>query len=182
LIISKKHIIIIAILVFNSLLNAQNRNKMEMLKDLIGRYSVTTLDFVDNNWIKGNTTFSIIDEVHEGAFLKEEVKYKTSNLEINMLTFIGFDNRISKYKLCAMDKEFRSMDVYQGEFNDENLIFTNLKSDAPFMFGENIALHFRLTYTFTDNGFIHLVEGTKDFGESWFSFSKSIYNKQSHKN
>ena len=70
------------------------------------------------------------------------------------------------------------MDIYIGEFLQDKIVFTNLKSDQPIAFGEDKKLSFRLTYSnIQKDSFEHLVEGTYDEGLTWFPFAKSIYQK-----
>jgi len=174
---SKTLIILLASILISFNISGQISEKMKSLEHLIGKYSVTTYDFESGEWIDGDTTSSVVEKVHDGAFLREQVKYETKKMEITMLIFIGFDRRINKYKLCAMDKEFQSMDIYHGEISDKMLVFSNMESDKPLVFDDGSKIHFRLSYNFNETGFTHLVEGTKNNGTSWFPFSKSIYRK-----
>lgn len=153
------------------------------------KMNVNTLNFLEGNWKVENWSFAndsgwqqigetkseIITE-HNSKFIHEDVRYLTTFGEINMITFIGFDSRINKYKLCAMDKEYGLMDIYNGTWTEGDLIFTNLNSDKPVTMDDGKELHFRLTYQdITDAQFTHLVEGSFDKGNNWFVFSKSIY-------
>ena len=156
---------------------SQDESKMEKLFPLVGDYNLITYDHFTGNWTKGSSTKSNIEKVFDGVFLKESVVYSTENMNITMITYIGYDQRIGKYKLCAMDKEFQSMDIYFGDWEESKLVFTNLYSDKPFTMDDGSKFHFRLTYSFTENGFNHLVEGTKDEGKSWMPFSKSEFNR-----
>lgn len=96
-----------------------------------------------------------------------------------MITHIGFDARANQYKLSAMDREFGMMDIYLGKWENENLIFTNLESDAPYLMEDGQKLWFRLTYSeITQDSFTHLVEGTFDQGKTWFTFSRADFKRE----
>ena len=111
--------------------------------------------------------------------LRRRAKYLTQFGEINMITFIGFDSRADSYKLTAMDKEYGMMDVYLGDWVDDQLVFTNINSDKPIQMEDGKQLNFRLTYfDITDNSFHHKVEGTYDQGKTWFTFSVSQYTRK----
>lgn len=153
-------------------------NRLEPLNFILGDWNVTTYgkDSTGSR-VSGALTSAIIGTIHDGGFIKEEVKYQGPAFTINMVTFIGYDPRANKYKLCAMDKEFQVMDIYYGDWSGEKLVFTNLESDKPFDFGNGQTVHFRITYTPTENGFDHKVEGTSDKGANWFYFSHSEFRR-----
>lgn len=161
-----------------SFTQAQN-NTIETLHFLKGNWKVDNYELVENQWKSIGTTHSKINLEHEGRFISEKVKYLSKYGEINMITNIGYDNRLKKLKLCAMDKEYGYMDIYFGEWIDNNLVFTNLESDLPVKLDDGKELSFRLTFSKkSSQTFTHLVEGTYDKGKTWFSFSRSIYIKQ----
>lgn len=154
-------------------------DKMEVFSFLKGNWNVENFKLnKEKKWeLIGNTSSKNI-LVHDGQFVSENVKYLTAFGEINMITFIGYDSRIKSYKLSALDKEYGVMDIYLGEINNKEIVFTNLKSDAPFIMENGQSLWFKLTYkNITDNSFIHLVEGTTDKGKTWFSFSKARFKR-----
>ena len=160
----------------------QKTKLVESLKNLeilIGDYDVIT--YARNNegeMASGPKSQATIGTLHDGAFIHEIANYKSPAGELNMVTFIGYDTRISKFKLCAMDKQFQSMDIYYGAMKGDELVFTNLESDKPFVFNEGQEVYFRLTYSFNQSGFEHLVEGTSDKGKTWFEFNKSVYKRR----
>ena len=167
--------------VTTSLVHAQKmntKNSIEVLHFLEGNWNIDNYELKVEKWKSlGNTSSKFILE-HNGKFITEKVKYLTKYGEINMITSIGYDNRLKKFKLCAMDKEYGYMDIYFGEWINNNLVFTNLESDMPVQLDDGKELSFRLTYSKISNqSFTHLVEGTYDKGKTWFSFSKSTYTE-----
>lgn len=159
------------------LLQAQ-KNTVESIHFLSGNWNIDNYELKDKKWKLIGTTNSKTILEYDGRFISEKVKYLTKFGEINMITNIGYDNRLKKFKLCAMDKEYGYMDIYYGEWINENLVFTNLKSDIPIKFEDGRELSFRLTYSkISDQTFTHLVEGSYDKGKTWFSFSKSVYTR-----
>ncbi|NAS29895.1 DUF1579 domain-containing protein [Flavobacteriaceae bacterium R38] len=154
------------------------KNYVETLHFLNGDWNIENYKWEANTWqVIGNTVSTITIE-HQGKFITEKVKYLSKYGEINMITNIGYDNRLKKFKLCAMDKEYGYMDIYYGEWINGDLVFTNLESDIPVKLEDGRKLSFRLTYSKISNQtFTHLVEGTFDKGKTWFRFSKSDYTK-----
>ncbi|MBO0322294.1 hypothetical protein J0X14_08305 [Muricauda sp. CAU 1633] len=161
---------------------SQNVEIPQQMKDLHFLEGTWSLENFENKqgegWVSTGVSNATIALEHDGRFISEHAKYITGFGEINMITHIGFDSRINSYKLSAMDKEYGLMDIYVGEWVDENLVFTNLQSDEPIRMEDNRELSFKLSYTnFGPKTFTHLVEGTFDKGQTWFPFSKSVYTK-----
>ncbi len=156
------------------------KEKMKVFNFLSGNWTVENFKLNSNKkWESLGETYSKNSFVHDGKFVKENVKYLTASGEINMITFIGYDHRIKSYKLSAMDKEYGAMDIYLGKINNNDIVFTNLNSDAPFIMDNGKSLWFKLTYKeITENSFTHLVEGTMDKGKTWFVFSKANFKKE----
>lgn len=174
--------LIFGLIFLNVLVNAQEnkmKEKMNSLSFLVSEWELSNYKLEDNTkWVPIETSRASFEFKHEGQFISETVKYITGFGEINMIIYFGFDYRINKFKLCAMDKEYGSMDVYYGEWIDNDLVFTNLKSDLPIKMQDGKQLSFKLVYSnIENNSFSHLVYGTYDNGNTWFPFSKSIYNK-----
>ena len=165
-----------------AILNAQNGktpNQMEELGFLIGKWTLENFENKkDQGWTSLGKTQAIMKLEHNGRFVREEVKYITGFGEINMITHIGFDSRINSYKLSAMDQEYGLMDIYRGKWVENKLVFTNMESDVPIKTNDGKELFFRVTYEKTsDKELVHWVEGTTDKGNTWFPFSKSLYQK-----
>ncbi|MCL6275581.1 hypothetical protein M3P19_16320 [Muricauda sp. 2012CJ35-5] len=160
----------------------QENSKPDFLKELQfleGEWSLENFETKDQKtWNSIGNSIAHVTLEHDGKFIQEKVKYITGFGEINMITYIGFDYRLGKLKLCAMDKEYGSMDIYEGDKVGDDFVFTNLKSDLAIAMQDGKKLNFKLTYaTISDTGFEHWVEGTYDGGETWFPFSKSVYTK-----
>lgn len=150
----------------------QDTTKMARLAFLVSDWEVVPSEEA----LKSTT--SSISWVHDGQFIEEHVKHLTKYGEINMITFIGYDARIQSYKLTAMDKEYGQMDVYVGDWEDDQLIFTNITSDAPIQMPDGQPLNFRITYfDINKDSFSHKVEGTYDQGATWFTFSINQYRR-----
>lgn len=174
--------LIVLIMTFTvSLVQAQknSKNYIGPLHFLKGSWNVNNFEWKNDKWSKLGMTSSIINLEHDGKFIHEKVKYLSKFGEINMLTNIAYDSRLKKFKLCAMDKEYGYMDIYFGEWINNQLVFTNLESDIPVKLNDGRELSFKLTYVKVNNQtFTHLVEGTFDKGKTWFKFSKGTYTKQ----
>nr|WP_298994907.1 hypothetical protein [uncultured Allomuricauda sp.] len=151
---------------------------LKNMEFLIADWKVSNFKIKEGQWSLVGDTHSSIKAILKGSFLSEKVKYLVDASELNMVIHIGHDHRTGHLKLSAMDQEYGLMDIYTGDFLENKIVFTNLKSDQPIDFGEGKKLSFRLTYSnIQEDSFEHLVEGTYDKGQTWFPFAKSIYQK-----
>ncbi len=152
---------------------------MKALHMLSGQWEIENYVNEQGEWKNIGNTSSTIELVHDGKFISENSKFLTAFGEINMITFIGFDGKRSQYKLSAMDKEYGLMDIYLGEWINNELIFDNINSDLPVKLEDGGEMHFRLTYKeISADSFTHLVEGSTDKGRTWFIFSKSLFKRK----
>lgn len=95
-----------------------------------------------------------------------------------MHIIIGIDPRAEEFRVLALDKEFGTMDVYKGSYEDHKLPVTNL-GDSGFLVEDGKSMHFRLVYTMPTNGKMYLaVDYTVDRGATWFPFQRVIYTRQ----
>ena len=175
-----RSLLILICLAFTTIVKGQNNtDSMSSVHFLSGEWKVENYFQDDGVWKKLGETKAICKLEHDGKFVSERTTFLTQYGEINMITFIGFDTKANKFKLTAMDKEYGLMDVYLGDWTDNQLIFDNLQSDLPVKTQDGKDLYFRLTYKdISADHFTHLVEGTTDNGKNWFIFSKSIFIKK----
>lgn len=172
------YILIILAIIICSINSFGQENSSKSLLVLTGNWKVENYAKQADSYKHLGTTSSKIVQEHEGKFISERSKFLTAFGEINMITFIGFDTKVNKFKLTAMDKEYGLMDIYLGKWKNSQLIFDNLKSDLPVKMQDGKELSFRLTYKeITEKSFTHLVEGTTDKGKTWFVFSKAVFNR-----
>ncbi len=173
--------IILMILIIPKFVDAQEVSPdkdIKALHFLEGNWSVENYILKSGKWETIGTTNAKFDIELNGKFINEKVKYLTKYGELNMTTVIGYDSRLKNFKLSSMDADYGNMDIYIGEWTDEELVFTNLNSDLPIVLDDGKELFFRLTYSEINyESFTHVVEGTTDMGETWFNFSKSTYTK-----
>ena len=147
--------------------------------DLVGNWSVEVdVPGNENNWIRhvGSTAeFSIL---LDSTFLVEDVVYRMAGQTLTMHLIYGVDPRTKKYRVLALDKEFGTMDVYAGEFNENTLVVDNL-DEAGFPMADGSSMHFRLSYYFDSPSEHRLfVDFTKDAGENWAPFQRIYYKNR----
>ena len=165
-----------------TVINAQDlntQNNIKALHFLEGDWTVDNLILKDEKWKSFGITRAEFKLELKGQFVREKVDYLTNNGELNMITYIGYDDRINRFKLSNLAAGYGNMDIYFGEWAGKDLVFTNLESDMPFKLEDGKELSFKLTYTnISSVGFTHIVEGTLDKGKTWFYFSKAMYSKK----
>jgi hypothetical protein len=173
--------ILLTILMIPTLVHAQEADPKKDIKTLYfleGKWSIDNLVLKDDKWESIGTTSAEFNLELNAKFVNEKVKYLTKFGQLTMITIIGYDSRLQNFKLSNMGADYGNMDIYFGEWVNEDLVFTNLESDIPAKLDEGRDLSFRLSYTdISDASFMHIVEGTTDKGKTWFYFSKSIYSK-----
>jgi hypothetical protein len=171
----------ILVMTASSIVHSQEMNTKKnigALHFLEGSWSIDNLVISDDKWESVGSTKADFNLELNGKYVNEKVKYLTKYGQLTMVTNIGYDSRLKNFKLTNMDADYGNMDVYFGEWVNEDLVFTNLESDLPSILDDGQELYFRLTYTeMSDKSFTHVVEGTTDKGKTWFYFSKSIYSK-----
>ncbi len=173
--------LLFTLLMTASLVQAQEispKKNIEALHFFEGKWSIDNYVLNEKKWESVGITNSEITLELNGKFVSEKVTYLTKFGQLNMITMIGFDSRLNNFKLSNMGENYGYMDIYFGEWINEDLVFTNLESDLPSKLDDGRELSFRVTYSnMSHQGFTHLVEGTLDKGKTWFSFSKSVYSK-----
>ena len=156
-----------------------NKKNIEALHFLEGDWSIDNLVLKDDKWESIGSTNAEFKLDLNGKFVIEKVKYLTKFGQLTMITIIGYDSRLNNFKLSNMGADYGNMDIYFGEWMNDDLVFTNLTSDLPAILDDEQELSFRLTYSEIGNqGFTHFVEGTLDKGKTWFYYAKSIYSKR----
>lgn len=104
----------------------------------------------------------------DGCYIRESVAVKTPRWTITMDNTIGIDGRTKQPRMIALDKEYSTMDVYEGKLDGSTLIFNNLHSDRRFTTSRGDKLAFRITLSRLDeHRHQMLVEYTKDEGQNW---------------
>ncbi len=128
-------------------------------------------------WVKSAPTTATFSGLLDDTFIIEDVTYKSPGMTINMHVIFGVDARTGKYRALALDKEFGTMDVYEGIFKDNKLIVDNL-NDEGFTMQDGTKLNYRLSYKFQDdkNHFLE-VDFTSNEGKDWKPFQRIMYKR-----
>lgn len=172
---------LISTLFFSFNLEAQQLNpKLTDFVYLLGTYDLTIyVPAGEDNWQeagKGNASFTTI---LDGTFIQEDFFTTMGNTTLTMKNTIGVDARTEGLRLIAMDKEYGTMDVYEGEKEGDVITVSNITSDRPFVNDQGEAIAFRLTYSKVDAETNQLlVEFTKNKGETWMPYAKQVYRKK----
>ncbi|MEM1408216.1 MAG: hypothetical protein AAGG59_15650 [Bacteroidota bacterium] len=163
--------------IFVTLLNAQDR--IGELEFLLGTYAVEVkLPNEQGEWKEGGKGQAKFYPILDRTFIREDLSLSFGQGTLTMSNSIGRDGRMNQLRMIAMDKEFATIDIYNGEIEDEKITFDNLTSDIPALTPDGQRISFRITYTkVSDNKNESLVEITNDGGASWKVYSKQIFKK-----
>ena len=157
---------------------AQNtENKLRPFYYLIGSYDVKVFAPDESgNWQpdgSGQSTYSLL---FDSTYIDENFVLNLSNATMTMRSTLGVDGRTKELRLIAMDKEYSTMDVYDGKAEGRKLVLSNLDSDEGFQTQNAGKISFKLTVWPSEKCHHELlVEYTNDGGNTWKKFSKHEY-------
>ena len=173
-----KILITLSFTLFTALCHGQNDTKEYVYDRLSGDfnleiYSPSTSE--NGKWSKSGFGQASFVSFFDGTYIREQVKTNIQGNSYHMDNTIGIDGRSGNFRLIAVDKEFSTMDVFNGRFENNRLVFDNLLSDLKMYNPKGEEINFKLTYSFHENGKnVLLVEYSKDSGNNWLPFSKQI--------
>jgi len=151
---------------------------MQKLTALQGRWRVTTETTNDGgeNW-QTNPAYEVVVHLRHKGMLMAEVPINPGNDGFHMETYISYDQYRNVFRKAAIDDVWGVMDLYEGNFEDNKLVFTNLKSGTFFPVGEKKWRAFRLQLTLTSPVREMLIEASDDAGIHWQPAFKVNYQK-----
>lgn len=174
----KKYYFLLAIL-FVQVSYSQTTSKEDIYERFNGHYTIEVfVPTQTKDWKKIGSGSAEFSHFFDKTYIREIVKTNMNGKEMNMDNTIGIDGRTGKFRLIACDKEWSTMDVYNGELENNKLIFDNLKSDIKTYGRNKKEISFRLTYTFLSKSKNELlVEITADKGKTWMPYVKQVQTK-----
>ena len=175
-------IIAVLLVIFYSNSFAQNQEQkkhMEKLSSLIGKWeTISTEKDREGNWITNKPSTSEINSFFDGTFIEEKAKILGNGYEMNLRTTFGYMPRNGKYRLSVLDKEYAVFDIYEGNFEGDNLVVDNLASSTPFVTKDGTQYNFKLIYKLAEKDNHELVVLiTADEGKTWNDYQKVAYKR-----
>lgn len=182
---NKVALLIIAI-VFSSVAQAQNPpevsrvplQEMAKLKLLSGKWNMVVEASFDEGktWQTTPPATVTLDYRHKNMMLAE-IPDDLSTPGFHMESYITYDQYRKVFRKAAVDDVWGIMDLYEGKFNGEELVMTNLKSGTLFPVGEGKWRAFRLTIELASPKRLITIEKSDDNGKSWQPAFKAHYEK-----
>ncbi len=144
---------------------------------LLGEFEVKVyLPDGNEGWKDGGEGTASYSTILEGTFIQENFAITIGNGTLTMNNILGIDPRTKELRLIALDKEYGTMDIYEGKIDQDTFFVSNLHSDARFELSNGDKLAFQLTYSpLTESSHRLLIEFTKDDGKSWHPYAKQYY-------
>ena len=176
----KQRIMLLGLLILTMNLNAQDLNpKLKNFEYLLGKFTIEVfLPDVSGNWTKAGEGNAEVSTVLDGTFIQESVQTKFGGSSLTMFNLLGIDPRTKMPRFIATDKEYGTMDVYNGRSEGSALYLSNLNSDERFKTQNGDELAFNLTFTKVDDKSHQLlIEYSKNDGTSWQPYIKQRYSK-----
>ena len=168
------------LLLWVSLAIQAQESRIHEIDFLLGKYQVQVLlPDGKGGWSKGGSGTATFDPVLGNNFIREELNLTFGQGTLTMINHFGRDGRMNQLRMIAMDKEFATMDFYNGEVIDQKVVFENTASDIPFRDQDGNKISFRITYSQKNSDTNEsLVELTKDEGETWMPYSKQLFIRE----
>ncbi len=143
--------------------------KMAKLESLLGHWKTTNYAWQDDAWTEIATTDVHYASKLKGKLITEEISNVVPIDSFIVETFISYDQYRNVYRLAAVDDIYGLMDIYEGDFvDDNNFQLTNLRAGTNFPTADGGEMYFRLTFTEIDqNTREFLVERSADNGATW---------------
>ncbi|MDF2178815.1 DUF1579 family protein [Aliiglaciecola sp. CAU 1673] len=101
------------------------------------------------------------------GLMLEEIPLQIVEQGFNMHTLITYDQYRQVYRKAAIDDVWGIMDLYEGQWQEDKLVFTNLKAGTLFPVGEDTWRGFRLTMQVSPDSRTTWIDKTDDMGKSW---------------
>lgn len=141
---------------------------MSRLTDFAGTWQMVMSSTLDEGktWQKAAPVKVAIKYKQRGLMLEEAPEVPDPN-GFNMHTLITYDQYKKVYRKVAIDDVWGIMDIYEGHFDGQNLVFTNLKAETFFPIGPDKWRGFRLTLEPAQQQRRLIVDKTDDKGKSW---------------
>jgi hypothetical protein len=152
--------------------------RMEALGMLAGRWEMTVYVTEDGGetWTPTPPQDVEIGFAHKGMML-EEVPGDLDSPGFHMHTFITYDQYRNVYRKAALDDVWGILDLYEGEIEEDRLVFDNLDAGTFFPIDDNTWRGFRLTMELKPDRRWMWIDKTDDNGRTWQPAFKSEYVK-----
>ena len=153
---------------------------MQKLNVLEGRWAMVTEITQDdgNTWQAMPASEVVIQLRHKGMILAE-VPADTSTPGFHMETYITYDQYRKVFRKAAIDDVWGIMDLYEGTFQEDAIVFDNVASGTTFPIAKGVWRNFRLRLELKSPERKFLIEKSDDAGQTWqpsFRITYSLLN------
>ncbi|MDJ0644499.1 MAG: DUF1579 family protein [Flavobacteriaceae bacterium] len=155
--------------------------ELEKLSFLIGNWNVQPFfrEKETDQWTKGRQSTSKITLAMDEGFIKEESMVYFVDVPWKGLSFRGYDKFSKTFRMVYLDNIWTLLDVYEGFFEGEKLIFSNERSGTHYIVPDgsgNRALVKTITYP-SQSGFTMDSYSSYDKGETWTNLFRLQYSE-----
>ncbi len=149
------------------------------LHDLVGTWEVVaSAPNADGIWQDGPTTTSEVARLLEGQLVQEIVTIALPSVAFTLVVAYSYDRFRDVYRVTATDQAGGLMDVYEGRYENDRLVLTNLRARTFYRFDDGREMAFRLVKYF-DGPDRFLIEASMSFdeGSTWQPHSRVQYTR-----
>ncbi len=182
----KLSLLLSALVILTAPLAAQERPKvsekpygmMQKLAPLAGEWSMVNEYSPDGGktWSKAPPATVTVEYRLKGMLLSE-MPEDLDTPGFKLETDLTFDQYRDVYRKAVVDDTWGIMDVYEGTFEGDKLVMTNLKSGTTFPMGNGVQRAFRLTIEVATPKRMMTIDASDDGGETWMPAYKLTYTK-----
>ncbi len=151
---------------------------MQRLSSLAGTWEMTVFTTSDEGVTWNPAPAQVVDLrfAHKG-FMLEEIPVALDGPGFHMRSYLTYDQYRKVYRKAALDDVWGVLDLYEGNFEDDRLVLTNLESGTFFPVADGKWRGFRLTLELEEDRRWMWIDKTDDEGASWQPAFKLEYNK-----
>ncbi len=151
---------------------------MQRLSSLAGAWEMTVFTTADEGvtWNSGPAQVVDLRFAHKG-FMLEEIPAALDGPGFHMRSYLTYDQYRKVYRKAALDDVWGVLDLYEGNFEDDRLVLTNLESGTFFPVADGKWRGFRLTLELKEDKRWTWIDKTDDEGASWQPAFKVEYKR-----
>ncbi len=150
--------------------------EMDALGFLLGSYTVTgEIMGQDGEWHVAEPTTAHIEQVADGAALREVGTYQVPGFGYGLEADYSFDGFRDVYRVMLIDTVYGLMDIYEGAMTDGTLALTNVRAATTFPLGDGREMNLRIRIEPNDAGHLFHIDASMDAGDTWGPIYRYTY-------
>jgi hypothetical protein len=141
---------------------------------VLGQWDVDYREFRADTLFRSGRGLASITLMNRGHAIMERMYCKlcADSLDVNTLSFLGYDHRSNVWNLGEANGFTESMSVHSGDFEEDDLVLRNAIRRG----GGPVVTTYRKTYRKNDSDFSVDTDVSTDYGETWKPWIQKRYS------